>query len=176
MPGAGDGEQRHRLGEPVDRGPPLLAQQQQDGRDQRAGVADADPPDEVDDREAPADRHVDAPDADALDEQLGDARSGSIISSTKAMPKPTNHHVGVGAVRTTRADLVGDRRRACGRARRPAARTASPAMAVSSRWPCRRFRRSCSRRSSASSRVRVAQLGQVGGARPGVRAPRAARS
>ncbi len=31
-------------------------EQQQDRRDQRAGVADADPPDEVDDVEAPADR------------------------------------------------------------------------------------------------------------------------
>ena len=51
--GAGDGEERHRLGEAVDRRPPLLVQQQQDRRDQRAGVADADPPDEVDDGEAP---------------------------------------------------------------------------------------------------------------------------
>ena len=71
-PGAGDGEQRHRLGEPVDRRPPRLLEQQQDRRDQRAGVADADPPDEVDDGEAPADRDVDAPDADALHQQIGD--------------------------------------------------------------------------------------------------------
>ncbi len=68
--GAGDGEERHRLGEAVDRGAPLLAQQQQDGGDQRAGVADADPPDEVDDVEAPADGDVDAPDADAPEEQV----------------------------------------------------------------------------------------------------------
>ena len=46
-PGAGDGEERHRLGEAVDRRAPFLLQQQQDRRDQRAGVADADPPDEV---------------------------------------------------------------------------------------------------------------------------------
>ena len=84
MPGAGDGEQRHRLGEAVDRGAPLLVEQQQDGRDQRAGVADADPPDEVDDREAPADRDVDAPDADALDEQPGDGRSGAPSTSRNA--------------------------------------------------------------------------------------------
>ena len=53
-PGAGDGEQRHRLGEAVDRRAPRLPEQQQDRRDQRAGVADADPPDEVDDVEAPS--------------------------------------------------------------------------------------------------------------------------
>ena len=63
---------RHRLGEAVDRRPPLLVQQQQDGRDQRAGVADADPPHEVGDGEAPGHRDVDAPDADALDEQVDD--------------------------------------------------------------------------------------------------------
>ena len=71
-PGAGHREQRHRLGEAVDRGAPLLAQQQQDRRDQRAGVADADPPDEVDDREAPADGDVDAPDPDAPEQQPGE--------------------------------------------------------------------------------------------------------
>src|SRR5271154_3198453 len=32
-------------------------------------MADTDPPDEVDDGESPADRDVDAPDADALDKQ-----------------------------------------------------------------------------------------------------------
>ena len=68
----GDGEQRHRLGESVDRRAPLLPQQQQDCGDQRAGVADADPPDEVEDVEAPADRMVDAPDADADEDQLAD--------------------------------------------------------------------------------------------------------
>ena len=68
--GAGDREERHRLGEAVDRRAPLLPEQKQDGGDERAGVADADPPDEIDDREAPADRDVDAPDADARDEEL----------------------------------------------------------------------------------------------------------
>ena len=64
-------EKRHGFGEAVDRIAPRLIQQQQNRRDQRAGVADTDPPDEVDDRESPADRDVDAPDADALDEQPG---------------------------------------------------------------------------------------------------------
>ena len=70
-PRAGDGEQGHRLGEPVDGGPPLLMQEQQNGRDQRAGVTDADPPHEIRDGKTPADRDIDAPDADADNHQLG---------------------------------------------------------------------------------------------------------
>ncbi len=42
------------------------------GGDQRAGVADTDPPHEVDDGESPADGDGDAPDARALDEQVAD--------------------------------------------------------------------------------------------------------
>ena len=68
--GTGDREERHRLGEPVDRRPPLLPEEEEDRGDQRPGVADADPPDEVDDVEAPADGDVDAPDADALHEEV----------------------------------------------------------------------------------------------------------
>jgi len=67
--GAGHGEDRHRLGETADRIPPALFEEQQNGRDQRTGVADTDPPDEVDDREAPRDRHRNGPDADAHQEQ-----------------------------------------------------------------------------------------------------------
>ena len=69
---ARDREERHRFREPVDRGAPLLAEQQQDGGDQRPGVADTNPPDEVDDVERPADRDVVAPDADAREQQLDD--------------------------------------------------------------------------------------------------------
>ena len=69
---ADDREQRHRLGEAVDRRAPLLLEQQQDRGDQRAGVADTDPPDEVDDAERPADRDVVPPDADALVQRPGD--------------------------------------------------------------------------------------------------------
>ena len=70
--GAHDREDRHGFGEPVDARSPLLVEQQEDGGDQRAGVADADPPHEVDDREAPGHRDVDAPDADAHVEQPAD--------------------------------------------------------------------------------------------------------
>ena len=59
-------EERHRLREPVDAGAPLLLEEEEDGRDQRPGVADADPPDEVDDSEGPADRDVGPPHPDAL--------------------------------------------------------------------------------------------------------------
>ena len=66
------GEKGHCLGEAVDRGPPLLPQQEQDRRDERAGVADSDPPDEVDDRESPSDRRVDSPDPDPAHEEHAD--------------------------------------------------------------------------------------------------------
>ena len=67
---AGHGEDRHRFSEAADRHAPLLLEQQQNRRNQRAGVADADPPDEVDDVERPADRDVVAPDADPLEDQV----------------------------------------------------------------------------------------------------------
>jgi len=67
-----DGEERHRLREPVDRRPPRLTEKQEDRGDERPGVADPDPPHEVGDREAPHHRAVDPPDADALEEEHGD--------------------------------------------------------------------------------------------------------
>ena len=60
-----DREQRHRLGEAVDRGAPFLLEEQEDRGDERAGVADPDPPDEVGDGERPGDGDVVAPHADA---------------------------------------------------------------------------------------------------------------
>src|ERR1019366_8489801 len=72
--GAGYGKQRHGFGETVDGIAPGLLQQQQNGRDQRAGVTDTDPPDEVDDGEAPAYGDVDTPDADANQEQVSNRR------------------------------------------------------------------------------------------------------
>ncbi len=66
---AHDREKRHGLGETVDRIPPRLIQQQQNRRDQRARMADTDPPHKVNDRESPPDRNVDTPDADALNKE-----------------------------------------------------------------------------------------------------------
>ena len=107
-PGAHDGEDRHRLGEAVDGLPPLLAEEEQDRRDQRAGVTDADPPDEVRDREAPGDRDVDAPDADADGEQRRDRHH-----EQREEAEPDRETEEPSAPRTPReddaGDLVGDR-------------------------------------------------------------------
>jgi hypothetical protein len=64
-----DREQRHRLGEAVDGRAPALLEQQQDRGDERPGMADPDPPNEVDDRVGPGDRDVVAPQADACPER-----------------------------------------------------------------------------------------------------------
>ena len=66
---ADHGEDRHRLGEAVDGVAPRLLEEKQNRGDQRARVADSDPPDEVDNRESPGAGNGDAPDADALQEE-----------------------------------------------------------------------------------------------------------
>jgi hypothetical protein len=63
-------EDGHGLGEAVDARAPLLAEEEEDGGDQRSGVADADPPHEVGDVPGPVDRRVVTPDADAHREQV----------------------------------------------------------------------------------------------------------
>ena len=67
--GLHDGKDRHRFREAVDRCAPVLFQQKQDGRDERPGVADADPPHEAGDGIPPGDRDHDPPDADADEDQ-----------------------------------------------------------------------------------------------------------
>ncbi len=69
---AHDREDGHRLGEAVDAGAPLLPEQEEDGGDQRAGVTDTDPPDEVGDVPGPGDRAVVAPRADAHREEVAE--------------------------------------------------------------------------------------------------------
>ncbi len=96
---AGHRKERHGLGESVDRGSPLLSHQQQNGRDESAGVPNADPPDEVDDRESPADGNVQAPDARALEEQLRQ-RLQENQNQQEGEPNPTHHQRGV-SFRTT---------------------------------------------------------------------------
>ena len=56
----------HRFRESVDRGAPLLIEQKENGGNERACVPDTDPPNEIDDREAPSDGDVNAPNADAF--------------------------------------------------------------------------------------------------------------
>ena len=65
-------EQRHRLGETIDRGAPVLTKKQQNGGNQRSSVTDTDPPDEIADGEAPSDGNINPPDADSGGKQVGD--------------------------------------------------------------------------------------------------------
>ena len=76
QPGDRYGEKRHGFGEAADRGAPVLPGEDEQRRDQRAGIADADPPDIVRDGVAPHDAGVDAPDADAGGEEFVDADEG----------------------------------------------------------------------------------------------------
>ena len=68
---ASDREKRHRFGEAIDRSSPVLMQEIENGRDESARMTDPDPPNEVDDRESPGHRDVDAPDPHASDEEPG---------------------------------------------------------------------------------------------------------
>ena len=62
-------EERHRFGDTIDRSPPSLIEQKQKRGDERARVADPDPPHEVDDAVGPRDGNVVAPRADAARER-----------------------------------------------------------------------------------------------------------
>src|SRR5581483_6721042 len=73
--GAGDGKKRHRFGKAIDGGAPLLIQEKENRRNQRASVADTDPPDEIDNGESPADGDVNTPDSGALCKQPGHGHS-----------------------------------------------------------------------------------------------------
>ena len=106
---AGHGEQRHRLGESIDRGPPVLLEQQEDRRDQGAGVADPDPPDEVDDREAPHHRDVDPPDADAADTRARAIDTNKSKREGRADAHAQKPAPVVGPHQHDRTDLVGHR-------------------------------------------------------------------
>src|SRR5205807_8463930 len=78
------------------------------GRDQRASVANPDPPHEVDDREAPGYRDVDAPDADATNQQPRDGphQHQDQQERDRKADVPT---AGQSPRKDDRADLVGDR-------------------------------------------------------------------
>ena len=60
----------------------------------RAGVADADPADEVDDGERPRHRHVDAPDADARVTAGSRCATPSSASQASANAKPASQRDG----------------------------------------------------------------------------------
>ena len=69
---AHDREDGHRLRRAVDRGAPFLPEEEEDRRDERPGVPDADPEHEVRDVPRPADGDVESPDADPLPEEPRD--------------------------------------------------------------------------------------------------------
>src|SRR5579871_235392 len=71
-------------------------------------MANADPPHEVDDRKAPADRNVDAPDADALEEQVGQGEQQH-HRHQEADPKADEPSCRGRPRQYDRADFVGDR-------------------------------------------------------------------
>src|SRR6267142_221342 len=76
--------------------------------DQRAGVTNTDPPHEIDDRKTPADGDVDAPDADALDDEPadGDGHQAHKAEGNRKSDKPAERRW---AGQYNRADLVRDR-------------------------------------------------------------------
>ena len=102
-----DREQRHRFRESIDRRAPLLTQEEQDRGDQRAGVADADPPDEVDDVHAPSDRMVDAEDADAFSDQEGDGE-GEETDEAEGDEEPEEPAERRLAAQDDRGNVIGD--------------------------------------------------------------------
>ncbi len=104
---AGHREKRHGLGKAVDRSAPLLAQEQQNRGNQRAGVADANPPNEIDDGESPADGDVDAPDADAFGKKVRHGNEQEHYQE-KCAGKSENPPFRRTAGEHDGADLVGD--------------------------------------------------------------------
>src|SRR6185312_2086047 len=82
--GLHDGKNRHGLSKAIDGGTPGLLEQQQDGGNQRARMADTDPPHKIDDGEAPSDGDGDAPDSHALDQQIA---NGSLQHAEKRQGK-----------------------------------------------------------------------------------------
>ena len=149
--GDGRGEQRHRLGEAVDRGAPALPGEQQQRGDQRPGIADADPPDVIGDGEAPDHRRVDAPDPDALDEQPGEATAmPSVSSEREAEADPPAR--GPARRCSSGSATHGDRSRI---ARHPAGSAAAAAVGVALM------------RLSSSAGFGLRTSLEVGGARPG---------
>src|SRR5690606_13672657 len=68
-------EDGHGLREAIDRGPPVLPKQEENGADQRPGVADTNPEDEVDDGKAPSHRVRMAPGANAFPNDVAESRA-----------------------------------------------------------------------------------------------------
>ncbi len=85
---------------------PFLAQQAEDRRDERAGVADADPEHEVDDVPGPIDRIGVAPDADARGDEVNQAGDGERGDNRREAEAPPPPHGGLAL--DDAADFFGD--------------------------------------------------------------------
>ena len=119
-PRAEHGENGHGFGGAVDGRAPLLMQQQQNRGDQRAGVADPDPPDEIHDGEAPSDGDVYAPNPHANGEEDGD-RIEKHQQQQKGDGESQKPSGPPSLAENDRADLVGDGRDRVARVRSPVA-------------------------------------------------------
>ena len=106
--GADHRKDGHRLGRAVDGGPPFLAGEKKNGGDEGAGVADADPENEVSDIPGPTDGNVEAPDADAGGDEIGKhgrGEGGDGAEKNRGNPPPTR-----GGLLDDPANMVGDPR------------------------------------------------------------------
>ena len=130
--GAGHREQRHRLGKAVDARPPLLPEQQQEGRDERAGVTDADPPDEIDDRKCPGHGNVGAPNADAGRHQVIDRHQQHAQKQRRRAETRPPEPGRVASSARCRRSCRSPSRRCAGRS---APATRSSGVGVSTSWP-----------------------------------------
>ena len=70
---AGNGKNRHRFSRAINGRSPFLPQQKQNCGDERTGVSDTDPPDEIGNVPGPAGGTIVAPDANAAGHQVGKA-------------------------------------------------------------------------------------------------------
>ena len=87
---ADDGENRHGFRRPIDGGPPFLAQQTQDRRNERPSVTDTDPEHEVDDIPRPVDGISMAPHAHARGDEVDESgnREGRDDGGEAEAPPP----------------------------------------------------------------------------------------
>jgi hypothetical protein len=99
--GADYGKDGHGLGEAADGVAPLLLEQQQNCRDERAGVADAYPPNKIDDGESPSDGDV----KPQMPTPLRNSHVSAVNSMMQRLPakvKPKSQNRGVWGVSTMR--------------------------------------------------------------------------
>ena len=106
--GLGYGKQGHRFRKTINGRAPLLPEQEQNCRDQRARMTDSDPPDEIQNIHSPGDRNVDTPKPNAFEEELRN-RQEHQLEEDKRDRKPDEPAGRCFPLQHDRADLVGHR-------------------------------------------------------------------